>query len=570
MFLKQARKSEPKNRDVLKESSRLYIQTGNFKEAEKYIREGLKQSSYDADFNYLQSLIYMENRQSGVAQRRLKRNLKLNPNHYLSYIALGQLYLQERRYAMARATFEKARLIAPENPETFLAMAKIFIQEELDKYPDLLFPTSPDTQTFQQAFNYLFNAKSYDNMNLEANLLLGQLYAQIGQCTEAMPYFQTVLLVNPDHRSTLMYEGYCDAQKAVTNYSQILKQDGNYDLLRLAREKKLKKLYGQTSHPEILAAAEYHFNEASFLSKSNYYSQSYDELRKGLNLIPEKISAHEKLMAHYRSQGDFAAFAGELDYLRKNTDEQKYKDMYEQMMHARRDWLFAREGVSNPALVKTPTLVYIFAFSPRQQFPELPDAGRLIAEELSFYLNGHGRVATLSSEETKNLSEKMNSFPYFGDGGNFAPAAAAYLRKEHPEIRFAISGTYAERPDGIALEANLHDLTSGSVIARTKTSSEGRGYLRRTTRSIAEEFRNQIPFSGEVLDVRSNYIVVNLGRRDLDPEKFTLSVVQNGEVLSELNVKENGLDILTATPVDSTALYRIRKGDPVYIKEKQK
>jgi len=570
VLLIAAEKKKPGNRGILYELSRLYLETGNADKAKEYIEKGLKLSAYDADFNYLQARLYIQRKQYSLASKKIDHNLKLHPNHYPSHLARGELLLKRRQYNSAKNSFETARLIRPEVPETYVKLSQISLEQTMLDHPDGVFAAPPQPSDFEETIQHLLNAKNYDNLNVSANLALGQLYAQLNICDEAIPYLESVLYVNPNHFSALYYRGYCNPVQAIMDYAAMLKQDPGNDLLRHAWEKAVSEKYAGTLHPHLLSAADYHAEEARSLRRNNFYTQSIQETKISLRLVAESEALWKILLDHYRAEKNFFEYSQVLDILRKKYPGENYSDQYEIMMHARSSWLYYREKIQNPLQEQSQTPVYVFNFTADKSIPEIPDAGRSIADTLSERLNQEPNISSVTDKQRAEALTLLKQIPQLGIGGFYSPASAAAIRNWHKRehanekpLRFVVTGSYVYRQNGVEIQAQLKDLSTGKNLATVQAISDGRGYLRRATEIAAQKLTPAIPWSGRVLRVGATHITVNLGTKNLPASVKQFKILRNGQELAVMEKLESDSYISTAKPQRAELLYSIRPGDEV-------
>ncbi|MES0489444.1 MAG: tetratricopeptide repeat protein [Leptospirales bacterium] len=584
--LQRARKLEEKNIEVITELGKTALKQLDLVYCQEMVKAGLAIAPYHSDLEYLQSEIYIKQQRLYLAQKKLVQILRNNPGHAPSYLALGRIYTHQRRFDKAREAFERARVIDPENPQVFIDMALNSFQKVILEKGESVYVASSggNHKRFSEAIGLLKNAIEYDPNMVEANLLLGKIYAVYGECETGKGYFEQVLRQNQNHLVASYLLGFCNPKENIKKYRTMLNDNQNHEILRYSLEKKLFLPPARRENYLLLERAREHYNYGKSLFRANLHKKAIFEISWARYLYPSFIPAHKELYLYYRSKKDFVKMADELDYLRRVTDEKEYQDMYEMMVNKRREKLYYRDGIVRPREHKTPTPIYVFWFRPENILADYPDAGAAIAEKLTFALDSLGRVNMLSPRERMTIAGKIKeTSATYGNGLVYNSATGKALwqfyRTELVDndnapsrdyVRYVIDGVYKELPDGIEVTAYLVDLETGKKIKTFKMSASGRGYIRDIVLSLAKKIYANIRFHGKIIKLTDNGVVINMGTRDGINKKTRLGVYRDDQKLMELEVKILDKDILWAKPESKMDIYRLQPGDIIKLEVEKK
>jgi tetratricopeptide (TPR) repeat protein len=554
---------------------------GDIKSAENFLKKAIEASPQNPDFDYLMARMFIIKNQFYLAEKKLNQVIKNNPSHINSLIALGELNLMEKHYDLAYRSFEKARLINSENPDVFIGLFKVSFYETIEKNGSD-FNNAPDKiNVFKDSINFLLNALEYDAQYVPANLLLGKIYTKFGECGKAKDYLEKVLKVSGDHNIARYYLGLCNPQENFENYKNLLAKNQNNEVIRYSYERNLAKYSQRRENKQLLEMAREHYEYGKGLFKSHLTHHGVFEMNWAAYLYPSFVDAHKELYQYYRSKKDYIKMANELNFLRKVTEDVTYQDLFEMLIEERKGKLYYREKIYRPEELKTPTPLYIFHFYPEDFLGNFPDAGEAISEKLHFALGETGRVKTLTGSQKAQLMSEVNS----GVKGKSGVFYSSFLGKqilsymqniftaetgyENEYVRYAVTGSYREMPDGLSVNAEIIDLETGITYAPFKSKAAGRGYIRDIVTKLGDHIYKNIPFQGQILKISNNGVIVNLGEREGILKDTVLGVYRNGKKLLELEITVLDMDILWANPVKFSDIYRLQPGDKIRIEKKQ-
>lgn len=585
-YLQRAHKVQPGSKETIIELAKTWLAFNETARASEILDKGLSEHPQNVDYNYLKAEVYLLQGRPYLAQKKLNQILKMHPDHYESFLTSGKLYLRQKRFDAASEMFSKARLIRPESPETFIEMARVHIDKIIQQKDDLLYDNPGAENLFQPAIEVLMNAKGFDNYYVPANIMMARIYALTSECEKALPYLESVFAVNRQHYEALYYAGYCDKQRSLSLYPQMLKAKPDDEITRYIYEKNMINILPRREHPDIMAAVRLHFNRGQDLNSADRLVQGTYEIRYSRMLFPEFLPAVEFMFNHYRSQNDFYRMTQELNFLRRETGKTYYQDLYEKSIVRRREKLYYIEGFKNPVHVKERTKLFVFYFKPVKPLGAYPDAGMAIADKLLFALEGRGRVEVLPVKMREKMMKEVQRLRRFGFGGYYSARAGMLVQKlsesgfaeassennllSRSPLRYAVAGDYSILSDGMRIEMKLIDMQTGRRFGEQVFTARGRGFLRKIAIAAADHIYEQIPYYGKIIKISRNGAVINLGKREGLTEKSRLQVMRNGTAVVTLKIRELDVDMVWATPVKNDEIYYVRKGDIVTLAPPEK
>ncbi len=585
-YFKRAFAIEPRKKKIIINIIKTILDQGDIKEASKYIKIGEKLFPYDPDLLYLQALVYKQQGFDNIAKHTLKQVIVRNPILIRAHLTLGKIYLKEKHYKLAKQYFSKALRINPTNIESLVALAHLHMEETLSKQVSFLFENTITSNVFSKPLETLNNIIQYDPNNFTANLFLGKLYSLLGKCEKAKKYFKILLTLHPNHLESMYYLGFCSPKESLVLYPRLLDTIASNDIILFQLENNLLLHTTTRKHPSIVQYAKQHFRYSRHFSLNNQSDQALYELRWARYLFPSYLTLNKQLLQYYRLAKDFGNFKRTLNFLRENIDSIYYEDMYEQLLTEQKKQLFFNEQIFNVAHTKTDTPIFIFYFRPENPLPTFPDAGKAIAEKLSFALSQRGRVYLLPKYQRDMIYTSLTKKKYFGLGGYYNTEILPDVEKQFNgflrekingskkqfsvgsnKLQYIISGSYQELPYGLHVKMDITDLVSGLSIYNTEVAIYGRNFLTNLSVSLAKKIYENIPFHGKILKVKDSSILINLGTQDgINAKDSKLFAILSDGKKVDLLLKKTGFYLSLVEPRNPVDYYRMQIGNLVYTK----
>ncbi|MCX7632488.1 MAG: tetratricopeptide repeat protein [Turneriella sp.] len=517
------------------------------------------------DAQSLRAQLLLDNGQYSLARRRIDAILRSHPGHTETHLRLAQLHLQLRQFEKAEQVFRHIQVLNPNRSEMAVAIARARLDAFLaqNRYA----PLHASDEAAEKALAALRHAYSQNPENLAVQLMLVQLLALTGRCSEGTDYLAKLAAHMGETRPVVIFSTLCNTadDKLLSNY---LRRNEDDDLVRHQAEQWFLSRQRRREHTSIRDAARYHRTLAQREWERNTDAVALSALRWAEFLFPGYLDVHRDLLQYFRRKKDFENAELHLNFLREATQEQSYRELYEQLLAEKPTLWYVREGFRQPQMSKNPLPVHIFPLKARDPFSDHPSGGNAIAERTRVALQDFGRVRSIS-QELVALPEAQ-----FFSPENLRRLRQGYLdavSKEenrnpftrHP-LALALAGSFRELSHGVAVDAELLDAETGLRLKAISFTVQGRHYLNRAAVRLAEFIYENAPLVGNILKIADgDRILLNIGRRDGLRKNMRLVAKDRLGRTIEFTVSERDHDIAVARSAQPDATLHLKAGDPL-------
>jgi Tfp pilus assembly protein PilF len=333
------------------------------------------------------------------AKRKLETIFRMNPYHYESLILLAEIKMREKRFDEAKNALEKAINAIPERPESYAALGEL----HLGRYR-----ATDDADELSDAFREFQNALSKHNEHVASNRYLGILSLLKGDYQAAAKHFAIAREAVPENAPThyncaIARDKSGDVEAAHADFSKAMKRfpDDNFisagfeDFL-IAREYKM-------GHPSRVRRGDAQFEKAIRAQKLNLADVALFHSRKAVLLNPLKREARTFLKDYYYAQDFYRFYLDELKDLERIFPEEGYQEKLNIAVIKRRERLYHRAGYAQEEPPRHVPVVLVLDFIPRNVVPAYFDAGRVMANQLTFALGQFGRMRAMHMRDREAL-----------------------------------------------------------------------------------------------------------------------------------------------------------------------
>ncbi|HRP69203.1 MAG TPA: tetratricopeptide repeat protein, partial [Turneriella sp.] len=247
--------------------ARIELKLNNREQFENCLQIAQKKKKLNPDAESLYAQVLINNAQYGIAKRKIDAILRDNPGHTETRVRLAGLYLKLKQFQKAEEEFRKIQALIPENNELAVAIARARIDAFFKDSPNGIFSAESDTAL--RALEALRHAYSNNNDNLSVNLMLAQLLAVTGKCSDADSFLSKLIQSEKEMRSVVIFYALCNptqGQRYLINY---LRRNEDDDLTRHQEELLQLSLNKKRENPIATQAARYHFQIARRAMKEN-------------------------------------------------------------------------------------------------------------------------------------------------------------------------------------------------------------------------------------------------------------------------------------------------------------
>ena len=565
-LVQRALKLDAENEEAAILCARIEYSLRNLAAFESCVQIAEKKRRMNPDALSLRAQVLIDNAQYAIAKRKIDAILRDNPGHTETHLRLAGLYLKLKQFEKAEAQFRKIQALLPDNSELAVAIARARLDAFFKNAVNGDF--SPESEAAVRALEALRHAYSNNTENLAVSLMLAQLLAVTGRCSEAGDYLKKLAASEGEARSVVIFYGLCDPQGSAKLVGDYLKRNEDDDLTRHQNELLQISLNKKREQAIATKAARYHRNLAKREMEENADEFALAELRWAEFLFPSYTEAHRDLLKFFRTKKDYERMTDELIFLRDATQGREYREQVEQLEIEKRDLWYLKEGVALPERAKNLVPVHIYPLRARDPLTDHPLGGVAIADRARVALQNYGRV--------RSVSREMAALP---QAQKFNPENLRKLRQTYSDalkseenpyafrrrgLGYVLIGDFGELQHGVRISAELIDAESGIRVAGIDFKAVGRDYLNKAAVRLASFVFENAQLSANLLRVSGDdRVLINAGKRDLLPKDAQFSALDKMGRTITLKTIRRDFDIIEAKSEQSDATRHLKAGDVV-------
>lgn len=206
--------------------SQLY-KDGKYEEALKSSALAIQRNPYDTEMRYLRAKILIALKDWDGAIRECKEVLGYEDGFGAVHVALGQAFLGKEDYETALQCFDRAVKEKVEFPEVYRDLAVIYAYGK----------------DYESAIRQAKDAIAKNPAFVDAYYAVGRFYVETERFEEAVPYFEKVLILDPNHEKAKEMLAFChlkngDAGKARGMAQELLEDNPASEVARTILEQK--------------------------------------------------------------------------------------------------------------------------------------------------------------------------------------------------------------------------------------------------------------------------------------------------------------------------------------------
>lgn len=591
MFL-DALRLDAKSVEALNGIGMVLTDTGRFTEAIGYFEKSYGISGDNLDSQYGLAYVYYRMGRTVWAKRKADNIFKSNPYHYQSLLLMADIKIDEGRLKEAREYVEKAIDSKSDVPAGYIKYGDILLKNYLK---------TGDTGSIDEARESYNRALSINPDNYEANRDMGMIYlmeadnmnaekaagGSFGEgeyrekCAAAINYLSKAVSITAN-RSTiyslsLAYELSGDKNRAIEYMLQAYAKFPSDAMLKARIEDFLIINDYKTAHPARVMLS----NENIELSRLNKRESLHDNaiyyLRRALYLNPQNKEVREQLINYYSILDYNELMIDEMKNQLQHYPDYRTQDALNLAIVKRRDRLYNREGYANDEAPRNVPRVLVLNFNNAGRFTDHPDAGKVISRNITFALQQFGRMRVVGIRERESLVGDLKS------GGDALFESIRRLKDYKDEngegIDFIVYGEVYEVDDYISVNCRLMDMNKGYIISEFEVTGKGKENVGSVSMKTAVKLYDTIPYSGRILKLKDDGILVNLGQIDGITKDSRLVIYINSKSRATgdrvryaevFTVKEADTFICYAEPDRAEALKEIDSTYGVYPLQKRR
>jgi len=513
--------------DALNGIGMVLSETGRFTDAISYFERAFKISGDSMDSQYGIAYVYYKMDKRLWAKRKLENIFKSNPYHFQSLLLMADIKTDEGRLKEARGYVEKAIDSAGESPDGHIKYGSILLKNYM---------ITGDADSLDEARESYSRALAINPSNFRANMDMGLISLMEiedynfnsalhgGGSTDiikdkrdaAVSYILKAAEVNKSrpvlYSLSLAYDMSGDKTSALEHMLSAYKKFPSDSLLKGKLEDFLVLNEYKSAHPARIMLSNENIELSKINRRESLHTNVIYYLRRSLLMNPLNRDVREQLINYYSILDYNKMMIDEMKNVMMQYPEFKYQDMLNLAIIKRRDRLYVREGYSSDEAPRDVPSVLVLNFNSAGKITDHPDSGKIAARNLTFALQQFGRMRTPGLGEREALAGNLKT-----GGENLFDTIKKVKEisdKGEQKFDYLIFGEISEVDDYISITFKIMDLNRGYIIYELTESKKGRENLNLLSILTAEKIYNIIPYSGKVLKVKDNGIILNLGLID--------------------------------------------------------
>ncbi|MCX7679309.1 MAG: tetratricopeptide repeat protein [Spirochaetes bacterium] len=574
-FFEKAFRIDSTNPDITTGLGIAMTGLGRYSEAIEWFEKSLQRNANDIDAHYGIAQLYFGMGNDLWTKRKLETIFKINPYHYDSLVLLSNVKIRERRFSDAMHALERAISAFPQRPDAYVALGKL----HLAKYR-----ATNDDDELGDAIREFQNALSKQTDNAFAHRYLGIVSLLKKDYENAVTHFTTAknaLAENaPTHYNcALAYDRLGVIHIAHENFSKAIKRfpydsflSAGFEDFLIAREFKM-------GNPSRVRQSDIHYEKAIKAQKYNLFDLALLHCRRAVLLNPMKLEARKFIKDYYYTQDYYSMYLDELKDMERIFPEEGFQETLNIAILKRRDKLYYKIGFGHETIPRDIPSVLVLDFMPQNVVPLYFDAGRIIANQITFALSQFGRLKPIEVKDRENMLGTITFDDEYVEK-NINKIHTLTQEGKLPKVDFIIFGRFLEGADQISSNFSLMNFHTGVIIGDFAIAENGHDALQKFAIKAARKIYEFIPYSGRVLKHSEDSTIVNLGLFD-GIEKDNLLVIfkkqpygERGALLHTkkilLKVTEPDTFVSSVSPINNNDSELIEIGDVVYPLQKRR
>ncbi|WP_246052179.1 tetratricopeptide repeat protein [Leptospira idonii] len=578
-------KRDPKNFDAVIGLTEINIELGEFSEVPKRIDPLLEEYPNHTGLRILESRFLFAQGRKELAIHKLQRlSEKLNHPTDVEKM-LGELYLLTGKWKDSEESLSRYTSLSPSDPDGFYLKAQLNLFQNYFHVPKLI-------DSLKDAEENINNALSLNSKHEASRLLLVKLkmiQANISGNQEKAVLESAFRIIyelarefpeNKHYHSleASLAEELGRTQFASYHYRRTLGLDDLDEIVRFAAEEysvksekedsKLRRELGEYRRERYIAE-----------KHSLYFKSAKFHLLRAKDLSPQTPSVRSELLEFYDLSGESIQYVNLLLRLREEDPSHfKLQNKLDFAIQKLKQSLESKEGYLNVELhgiQKKPTStspeVFVFDLESRLAFPENYPAGRLLAKAIRYDLSQIQNVRVTNNGELAKIRNSLSetNFHPFTKTIPFSVESLHNLdqdRRNVTKIRYVVHGSYQYVNDNIEIDIRLYDRKLSRDIGQWKTSQKGRDSLSTIISRVTEKIKNILPIEGKILRVKTDEVLISLGKSDGLSVKSVIQFIKNDALVTEGEIIELGKDMSLVKPKQRGWEKELATGDFVTVR----
>lgn len=565
-----------KNSEAISGIAKILTMDGNYQKAIELVKVGLNENPYNSLLIKSEAAILLEKGDYELAYRKLENAKYKTSVDYDFNILLVQAYIESKHFKKARKLLKDILKNYPENPQTFIEQAKLNFKVAGEKKVKNL------EKLMKRSLSLLQTAYALDQNNDEGAKLLVKNLIWLDKLKDANVYCSQLIEKHPRDSSLWYLNAYLNSRignknKAVKSYSRSIRWNAFDEIGRYAAENfAVKNLNEYNSLRKKLG--KYRYNRYKLDLSDFLYRDAEFNLNRSLLLIPRSKKLNKLALKFYDRNKNLTGLIHILEKMREsNPKNVKIQNRIRTTLRRMKRSLAYKEGFIkmdglHEFTFRNPPKIFIFDPSPEKFLPDHPDSPIIIGDSIKFALNQKPEINVIQGKDERKIRNKIGNLKgstSYTKGIYYSydnlSVLDSYTKKFGTFIRFVGYGKFASYKERIDFDFHVYDRRIGKVICNVDMMLRGKNALVELSNRVSEKIVKCLPKSGNIIKIKTDRVIVNLGRVDGIKKGDMLLVKRDSRNISKLKVKELDELLSSAVPLSRNWKRNIGKNDKVYI-----
>jgi len=563
-------------RDLFKQAEEYYNKK-EYKDAIYYYKKSLEKNPYYTKALYKIAKTYNLLNDFNNAEKYYKKVLAISPNHIPALNSLGYIYINKGKLSLGLKYFEKVLNLSPLNYDALVGAAKVYTTfkkdyETAEKYLNHAIKKEPSNtsayivlaqiyilkEKFRKAVSFLDKAKLYNPTNYKIYFYKGLIEEKQGNFESAKKNYEKAFSLNQNDSSLILnlseiylklkkwgkaikclkksikifpdvyllyskigfaYQMKNDIDSALENLNKAIEKNITDDILIYHYETLLLKSRSFYD-PERIKWSNFHFKKADKFAMNNQKYDALTEYRRGLQIFSDDWKKRYKFALLYKKMGYLEKYLNELKIaIKLNPENVKLKDKLEVAETFRKKRLSYKLGIDQYSVPKNKIKILILNFKPvKRKYIHL-QAGKIIADSINNHLRNY----------TKFYVFEMNENKYF------LPYSRNQIRRVAEKLGadYYVYGNFEENADYIYVSFQLYSVKADEPLKKFSSVARGKEKLYYLSKNIGEKLNKYFPVYGKIIDIKNNFLVLNIGKADGCKKNYKIDIYTSGRLIKD-------------------------------------
>jgi cytochrome c-type biogenesis protein CcmH/NrfG len=536
---------------------RVLVQENKFTDSRNYLEAALKKTNNNPIINLALAETFQAMGKPELAIHKLETlSRKINLDYDLQE-RLAYLYLTTHQLDKVNGISESLINKNPEKYNGFFIKGKYYTILSYDSDPS----SKESYSSYQKGLSAYENALTLSPENQEIIYWKAKLLIWKGkdERKEAISLLKQILKSNPKNYEVMLSLASIlseqtalsseDTQLAIDLWKSSLQSKDTDEIIRFGAENFTIKHLPEES-PLRKSLGKYRIERHKSEMNSLYYESSLFHLLRANDLSPHSPETESLLENYYYKTNDFTAYINTLIRLvKEDPNNFKLQNRLEKSVLSSKKNLEYKEGYlfpEGPGLgfinPSTSPKVLLMDLTPKAGIQSHISSGHIIQSALKRLLSNTEGIRLVSEQEEQSIrtlleSRNKSSWNPYHSSIHFEINESSLYGSD---IRFIVFGKLNEDENSLQVELQSYDRLTGKYSDLIKIRGKGRGSLSYITSAFAAKFKKLYPIEGEILKIKNNGVIVNLGKRNGLNSKSIVEFYRGSKSLGSSKILELG------------------------------